>query len=415
MTVGSLSDGSVNPPNAGFFVLGVPVKFGVSFTCMELNIPNIALIVAASQSLLLSVLIFQKHRALYANRFLAALLLCFTLIAVHLLIQDAGIYRIVPVAFVILGVPLTASPLQFLYTKYLLKRQTRFAPGDWLHLSLFALFECALIIALISGVVDFSAAAASSPETAPFFLRMFNWLIIVQGLAYVAAGLRLITRFNTQAKNVLSSIEQVQMNWLRNTTVAMLSAWLLFLVEDTLMLFGINLSNFLLVSVVFALYVYAMGFVGLMKTEIFSSPDIERTMHEISEIDTQEEAAVSKYEKSGLSEETAQEIAARLRTVMEEKKPYTDPLLTLTQLAEMLSVTPHNLSETINTQLKKNFYDFVNGYRIEQVKKDLADPSNQHLKILSLAFDAGFNSKATFNTLFKEMTGKTPSEFRKEA
>ena len=77
------------------------------------------------------------------------------------------------------------------------------------------------------------------------------------------------------------------------------------------------------------------------------------------------------------------------------------------------NIPPHNLSEVINSRLKKNFYDLVNGYRIEQVKKDLSDPAKSHLKILSLAFDAGFNSKATFNTLFKESTGQTPSDYRK--
>lgn len=381
---------------------------------MELNFANIALIVAASQSLLLTVLIFQKHRTLYANRFLAALLLCFTLIAVHLLIQDAGVYQIFPVAFVILGVPLTASPLQFLYTKYLLKRQTHFLPGDWFHFLLFALFECALILAQMFGLIDFSAAAASTPETAPFFLRMFNWLIIIQGLAYAAAGLLLITRFNKQAKNVLSSIEQVQMNWLRNTTLAMLSAWILFLVEDSLMMAGINLSNFVLVSVVFAVYVYAAGVVGLMKSEIFASPEVEVAMHEVSEMTEKKSSPVSsKYEKSGLDEGTAKQYVQQLLQLMEEKKPYTNASLTLPQLAEMLNISPHNLSEVINMQLKKNFYDFVNGYRVEQVKKDLADPSKKHLKILSIAFDAGFNSKAAFNTVFKETTGKTPSDYRR--
>jgi hypothetical protein len=75
---------------------------------MQMNLSDIVLIVAASHSFLLALLIFQKHRALYANRFLAALLLCFTLISVHLLIQDAGVYQSVPAAFLIVGIPLTA-------------------------------------------------------------------------------------------------------------------------------------------------------------------------------------------------------------------------------------------------------------------------------------------------------------------
>jgi len=376
---------------------------------------NIVLIVAASQSFLLAVLIFQKHRALFANRFLAALLFCFTVISIHLLIQDAGVYQIIPFVFVIVGIPLTASPLQFLYTKYLLRRQTHIAPGDWIHFALFLLFESALLIAFVFGFVDFSEATAATPDTAPFFLRLFNWLLIAQGLFYVAAGLRLIIRFNKQLKEVLSSIEQLQMNWLRNTTLAMLSAWILFLVEDTLMTQGINLSNYVFVSVVFAIYVYAMGFFGLMKSEIFSDPSVEKVMHVVEEIEiTQDENNGAKYQRSGLSDETAGQYLQSLLRLMEEKKIYRNSSLTLTELSEELSVSPHNLSEVINTKLRKNFYDFVNGYRLEEAKKDLADRSKQHLKILSIAFDAGFNSKATFNTLFKEQTGVTPSEYRKK-
>jgi len=176
---------------------------------------------------------------------------------------------------------------------------------------------------------------------------------------------------------------------------------------------GINVSNFVLVSVVFAVYVYAMGFAGLMKSEIFASPDVEKTMQQITEIDEATEHSPLKYEKSGLTEEAAERIVLQLLDMMDRQMPYTDPSLTLSQLAEMIAVSPHNLSEVINSRLKKNFYDFVNGYRIDQVKKDLVDPAKQHLKILTIAFDAGFNSKATFNTLFKEKSGKTPSEFRK--
>ncbi|MHB1051245.1 MAG: helix-turn-helix domain-containing protein [Bacteroidota bacterium] len=380
---------------------------------MEMSFPTIALIVAASQSLLLTILIFQKHRTLFANRFLAALMLCFTAIAIHLLLQDAGLYRKFPLVFLIVGFPLTASPLQFLYTKYLLRGFTRFSPGDWFHFSSFVLFESALIFSYLFGLIDFNAAIAAEPATAPLFLRLFNLLLIIQGFVYAVWGLRLIVRFNAIMKNVLSSVEKIQMNWLRNTTLAMLSAWMLFLIEDTLMTWGINLSNFVLVSIVFAVYVYAMGFVGLMKSEIFASPDVEKSMHQITEIDIEEEITAAKYEKSGLSGDAAERIVAQLLEIMQQKRPFTDPLLTLPQLAEMIAVSPHNLSEVINSRLKKNFYDLVNGYRIEQVKKDLSDPAKSHLKILSLAFDAGFNSKATFNTLFKENTGQTPSDYRK--
>ena len=66
----------------------------------------------------------------------------------------------------------------------------------------------------------------------------------------------------------------------------------------------------------------------------------------------------------------------------------------------------------MNLELKKNFYTFVNELRIEEVKEKLRDPKNDNLKILSLAYDSGFNSKATFNRIFKQYVGLTPLEFK---
>jgi len=380
---------------------------------MDMTLPNIALIVAASQSLLLSVLIFQKHRSLFANRFLGALMFAYTVILLHILLQDLGIYRDFPILYVMAGVTLAAAQLQYLYTKYLLHRINSFRRTDWLHFLPFFAAEITLCVAILSGAIDLSDVMVADPTTAPLFFRIFNWILIAQGVAYMTAGFRMIIRYNRHVKDVASSVETVQMNWLRNITAAGMSAWLLFFVEDLLLTQGINVSNFVLVSVVFAVYVYAMGFAGLMKSEIFASPDVEKTMQQITEIDEATEHSPLKYEKSGLTEEAAERIVLQLLDMMDRQMPYTDPSLTLSQLAEMIAVSPHNLSEVINSRLKKNFYDFVNGYRIDQVKKDLVDPAKQHLKILTIAFDAGFNSKATFNTLFKEKSGKTPSEFRK--
>jgi AraC-like DNA-binding protein len=64
--------------------------------------------------------------------------------------------------------------------------------------------------------------------------------------------------------------------------------------------------------------------------------------------------------------------------------------------------------------MKKNFYDLVNGYRVEEAKRLLLDPKNTNYTILSVGFEAGFNSKTTFNTVFKKFTGLTPTDFRKK-
>jgi AraC-like DNA-binding protein len=120
------------------------------------------------------------------------------------------------------------------------------------------------------------------------------------------------------------------------------------------------------------------------------------------------------YEKSGLTEAQAAEYEKKLLRLMDEKKPYRNCYLTLQDLADELSISTHNLSQVINKRLGKNFYDFVNGYRVEDVKRRLLDPRFQHLKILALGLEAGFNTKSTFNAFFKKHTGLTPSDYREK-
>ena len=88
--------------------------------------------------------------------------------------------------------------------------------------------------------------------------------------------------------------------------------------------------------------------------------------------------------------------------------------LSISKLAQHTGLAEREISNALNQQLKKNFYAFVNESRVEEVKTRLADAQYAHLKILSIAFDAGFNSKATFNRVFKEYTGTSPKPYQAE-
>ena len=95
------------------------------------------------------------------------------------------------------------------------------------------------------------------------------------------------------------------------------------------------------------------------------------------------------------------------------QKPYRNNELTLPMLAELLGISTNNLSQILNEGFGENFYKFINRYRIEESQRLLLDPSFMHFNILGIAFEAGFNSKATFNKTFKEIVGISPSEFLK--
>lgn len=121
-----------------------------------------------------------------------------------------------------------------------------------------------------------------------------------------------------------------------------------------------------------------------------------------------------RYKSSQLQPAYVDEVIKKLTYRMEVEKTYRDEELSLQVLAEKLSVTPHHLSQILNEKLNKSFSDYINTYRIEEAKKLLADDKNGHRKVLTIAFDVGFNTKAAFNYAFKKYTGMTPTQYRKK-
>nr|WP_262919778.1 helix-turn-helix domain-containing protein [Niabella hibiscisoli] len=99
---------------------------------------------------------------------------------------------------------------------------------------------------------------------------------------------------------------------------------------------------------------------------------------------------------------------------MQKEALFTDPELTLGTLSEQLAIHPNTLSQVINSKEGKNFYDYINALRIATFIKALSKPENKKYTLLSLAFECGFNSKASFNRNFKKHTGLSPTEYLKD-
>ena len=119
--------------------------------------------------------------------------------------------------------------------------------------------------------------------------------------------------------------------------------------------------------------------------------------------------------QNGSRKEVPQEVIEQIKKLMESEKPYLDPELNLIDLAKRANMSRSQLSETINHGFQKNFNDFVNMYRIEAFKKMIAAEKHEQLSLLGIAYECGFNSKATFNRVFKKLTQTSPTEFLKAA
>jgi AraC-like DNA-binding protein len=120
----------------------------------------------------------------------------------------------------------------------------------------------------------------------------------------------------------------------------------------------------------------------------------------------------AKYASSRLTEEDSIKYINNLTDLMKSTKPYLKPNLTILELASDLNISTHFLSQIINENFKLNFFDYINKYRVEEVKEKIIDPKYSEYSLLGIALDCGFNSKSAFNRIFKKFTGQTPSEFK---
>jgi AraC-like DNA-binding protein len=128
---------------------------------------------------------------------------------------------------------------------------------------------------------------------------------------------------------------------------------------------------------------------------------------------TRPEPTFKKYKKTPLPGSLAKKLKTALNDTMLKDKPYLDPKLNLSDLAEMIHCSPNQLSQLLNENMGKNFYDYVNDYRLHYFQSLNRDPKNRQFTFLSLAYESGFNSKTTFNNFFKKTLGVTPSEYLK--
>ncbi len=211
------------------------------------------------------------------------------------------------------------------------------------------------------------------------------------GILYVIWSGVLLRRHTTNIHDRFSNLNKVNLRWLQIMTFGLGGIWLLviFFRDDTLIFSGV------------VVFVFLIGFFGVRQADIFTQGPV------ISDDSEQKE----KYQKSGLTEEASGKLHQRLIQLMTENALYKRSDLSISDLSSKLGVHPNYLSQIINQKEKKNFYDFVNTYRIEEFKQLIAQQKNQQFTLLSLANDCGFSSKTSFNRYFKKVTGLTPSEY----
>ncbi|GEN69863.1 helix-turn-helix domain-containing protein [Chryseobacterium rhizosphaerae] len=230
-------------------------------------------------------------------------------------------------------------------------------------------------------------------------------LILIQALFYTGLSYIIIRKHQRKIQQFSSNTEGINLNWLEYIIVVLFIVNIIYVIYN--LFYDPKSLNFF-INTVFLLVIYWVAYYSLKQKEIY--PLEEKQRQELISID--EDADEEEVKRKLISDEELGKIKIQLENIMETGKPYLDSDLNLIKLAETLEVSSHHLSYVINTGFGKNFFQYVNGYRVEYAKVLLKDADSK-FSILGIAYESGFNSKTSFNTTFKKLTGQTPSEFKK--
>lgn len=237
-------------------------------------------------------------------------------------------------------------------------------------------------------------------------------------LFYISASMRLLQKIN-DAAHESSSAEKNNLNWYKH----LLIGFTLIVALDTgctvyelfYPMIPWNIGTLIAFSFV-AMYVY-LGYKGMFQSQILI-PDflLERFMTGKDAEPATKEPVQKNQAKAldGYTPDEIEKLKGRLFKILEQKKLYLDDSLSLNDLAEELGVSTKKLSELLNQHLDTNFYNLINNYRVNEVIARLSTPDANKYTLLGIAFESGFQSKASFNRIFKQKTGQSPSAFKKQ-
>jgi AraC-like DNA-binding protein len=286
--------------------------------------------------------------------------------------------RMTPFAFLLL-----LGPAFYHYCRNSILKESGHKPGDIVKFLPFSAYVVFIMLAKLTGIL------APLLEPVGKFVCVF---IMFELVFYVIIIRSMLSRYEKNLEDNLSDKADYSLKWFKHiasaVTVIVVIYFVLLILDFHLLADDTVMEIY---SLLLAVMIYLFGYKGLtQKTLMFDGKK-------------------ARYAKSPLSKEYTEYWKEKLLNVMENDRPYLDADLTLLKLAEQVGTSDKILSQIINCELGSTFYDLVNGYRIEEVKKILSSDSG--MNILDSAFASGFNSKTAFNTLFKKKTGVTPTQF----
>ena len=378
---------------------------------------EVLILIGAFQAIFFTVLVLSKKGKSVADKILALWLVIFAahLAFVYYSYQKGHVFYI-NYGHLPSGAIVIYYSLMYVYTQALISKENVFK-AKWLFHVIPTGITYISVIPFYQLPYEEKANLVTNLTTDPY-LSFVLGIIILFATIYLIATLKLLQRHKISIRKMFSYEEDIDLNWLRILAFLLVLLWIVISVLIA-QVYYLEVTNFLMFPIdhmildmqgnsAFVIFIFLLGYFGIKQQVIYAVPIANSTSEVPEKI---KENVVNQYQKSGLKNDDAKNHLKQLIQFMEEEQPYLDGKLSLKEVAFKLNISTNHLSQVINEKLEKNFFDFVNGYRVDLVKKKMNNPTNKNFTLLSLAFDCGFNSKSSFNSIFKKHTALTPSQY----
>jgi AraC-like DNA-binding protein len=312
---------------------------------------------------------------------------------------------------------LLIGPFIYFYIKELNSQSIKFDLKILLHTIPFIIF---FIILIFVHFIIRNSPLYEFMRNYTDIISIIVWcLLLIQYGYYYIKIFHIIGIHRSKIESEFSNLEGVNLAWIKVFLSVFFEILIVLAIAVPIIVHKGAYTNIdQVITLTLSISIFILGYKGLFQARIFNNLNEEivpvPAIIEESVPENLPSESSLQLDNNRHSHPSDEEAVQKLLDYMEQKKPYLNEALTLTGLAKELKMTRNRLSQLINNDIGDNFYNFINKYRVEEVKKYISSPNNKNYTILALAYEAGFPSKSSFNSIFKKFTGLTPSEYKEK-
>lgn len=377
---------------------------------MDLNFENIYHILSITLTFLFSFyMFFHKTEKRFSNVFIGLFVLYIGFESIDVLLTEKSFYNDYPFLYLIIpNLAFLIYPLFFFYIQLIAFKDFKIKKIHFLHILPY------LIVVLISTVQYYIKDKTTqlyiiSTNELPWFIGLMYYGLRTQGIIYMILSIKLVSRFKKIVNENYSSIDKRNYKWILHLTYVFIYFVLGALIFNIIRFYidhSYKETLFYISSIISLAFLLWLIYKVMSQPQLFNGVD--------ANIKLLKEYLKEKEHNQHIKnrKEIDLDFKLKLENYMSKTEAFSNPSLTIFELATDLKLTSTELSLFLNRSLNKTFFDFVNEYRINKAKEILIDPNKKDFTVLEILYEVGFNSKSSFNTAFKKYTNQTPTQFR---